>query len=209
MADSMTVNGTGSVSVQPDCVNVSLGVSMRADTVCGAQQSVNAVISAVREAVIEGGVNPADIRVSSVSVYPEYDYYSGSGENVIGYNASHQLDVVIRDVETAGGVIDAALSAGANSIYGLNFFVSNEEEYYEQALAAALASAADKAQFLAESTGVGLGRIVSITENTDYIYDSGSALAAKTEDAEIPAATELEAGTCTVTASVRVEYEIR
>jgi len=61
-------------------------------------------------------------------------------------------------------VIDAAVEAGANAIYGVSFGIDKPEDLASEAREKAIADALAKAEELAELNGVQVGEVVSISE---------------------------------------------
>ena len=74
--------------------------------------------------------------------------------------------MTIRKIDDLGKILDAAVTAGANNIYGVSFSVDDPSPYQQQARAAAVKDAQDKAGQLAKAGGLSLGKIVWISEGT-------------------------------------------
>ncbi len=138
MADDaqITVTGTGAVAYKPDTAMITLGVSEVAQGAVDAQSIVNGKIDAVKKALSEMGVAEKDIAVGDLSLWGTYDY-SGEMQKLTGYMASHSLTITTTDMDAVGPLIDAALSAGANQLNGVNFSVKNNSAAYDGALALA------------------------------------------------------------------------
>jgi uncharacterized protein YggE len=103
----------------------------------------------------------------------------------------------------AGALIDAAVAAGANTISGPTLSRTDVDALYNQALAAAVDDAAERASVLAQAAGRSLGRVIGITE-------AGSApvaFAAKASAAQD--STPVVSGPQETTATVSVTYELR
>ena len=83
---------------------------------------------------------------------------------VVGYTAQTTVTVTLRALDRAGAVIDAAVSAGANTVSGPALSSSDQAELYRNALRNAVADARAKAQALAAASGVTLGEVVSVVE---------------------------------------------
>ena len=65
----------------------------------------------------------------------------------------------------AGALIDAAVAAGANTVYGPSLSRSDADALYDQALEKAVADAKDRAALLAKAAGRELGRVTAIVES--------------------------------------------
>ena len=198
-------SGEGVVSIRPDQVRISIGVTTTANT---AQESgdqntaqVNAVLAALRQLL---GPN-ADIRTVSYSVTPNYRFPQGGGiPTLLGYTTNNTVAVISADLSVAGKVIDAATQAGATTIQGLSFGLRDPEPARSQALRAATMQARAHAEAIALGLGVRLGATVSAEEasavRTTTLALDGRAAGATT--------TPIEAGNLEVRATVVIEAQI-
>jgi uncharacterized protein YggE len=157
----ITVTGTGSVKAAPDQADFSFGVETQGDTPSEALSKNGAAVQKVIDALKAAGIAAADIQTQQVSVSPRYD---NKGQNIVGYTAVNSVNVTVRDLSKAGDVVDAAVKAGANQVFGPTFSISNQTALYQDALKKALADARTKAQTIAAAAGVSLGRVVNIVE---------------------------------------------
>ena len=203
----VTVNGTGIVTLKPDTATIILGVSETAKGAVQAQSTVNKKINAIKKALIKAGAKEADISVSDLSVWGNYDYSDSQQQKLVGYTASHSLNIKTSDMSKVGPLIDASLSAGANQLQGVTFSVKNNDDAYDQALKLAVEKAREKAEVLAAASGVKLGAVVALTEGTDYGYSPYPA--AKYAEADMgdgAAPTQVDTGMVSVTATVTVSF---
>ncbi len=192
--DTVTVSGSGSVSAVPTTAVFSFGVDSRAET-AKAALSANAremrrVIAAVKTA---GGNN---VGTQSVSLSQAY----GPDGTPSGFAAANVVSASVA-LDRAGSLIDAAVDAGANQVYGPSLAVADQEQLYRRALAAAVADARSSAQALAAAAGRSLGRVTSIVEGGGSgpmpLYEKAAAA---------DSGTPIEAGTQLTTAQVTVTY---
>ncbi len=162
---TISVSGTGSVSVDPDTAVVNLGIQVTAGTGAEAMAQVNGDATALTEALVAAGIAEEDIQTSGLSLYSTT---GDDGVTVTGYNASLTVNVTVRDIESVGPTIDAAQQAGGEgfTIGGVSFSFADPESVLEQARIDALANARAKAEQYAAAAGVELGAIVSISEMT-------------------------------------------
>lgn len=206
-AGTVTVQGTASINLKADYASVNLGVNTKGATVAEAQKANSEIMDKVIAAIKKQGVAEEDIVTNSFNVYPNYDYqYSKltEGDSVAGYQVENMLMVTVRDMGVLSGVLDAAMSAGANQSYGITFNSSKQAVTYDEALKDAIADGARKAGLMAEASGKTLGGLLSMEEN-QYSYNLYGA-SAKTMDAQAAAGTPILAGQITVTATVTLVY---
>jgi len=192
----ITVVGMGSANVTPDRASFTFGTVSQARTAAAAlaasSQAVDRIVATLRNA----GVARADIQTSEVSLSPRMN---DSGDTIVGYTATNSVTANIRRLADAGAVIDAAVGAGANQVYGPNLLASDQDAAYRNALRAAVAEARTKAETLASASGVALGRITAVAEG-------GSGPQPLTAAGERDSATVIEPGTQRIEATVSVTF---
>jgi uncharacterized protein YggE len=162
---TLTVTGKATVNAVPDQATLSLGVTTTGETAAAAMAANNDAASAVIARLIAAKVADRDMQTTGLSLNPNWVMNADGTEQVIqGYIASSTLTVRIAALETAGLVLDAAVTDGANTLNGLTFGLANPRPIEDDARKAAVADALARAQVLALAAGETLGPIVSITE---------------------------------------------
>lgn len=161
---TLTVSGYGEISYSPDeavVVFAALGYGETAAEALGrCAEKASTIISAIEEL----GISREDLKTSSITVNPRYDWEQ-KPPKLIDYEASYSLTVRVRDLTLVGKVIDAAFSAGADKMYGLQFTISEEKkaELLNEAIKAAISDAMRKAEAAASSLGLKVVRVESIS----------------------------------------------
>ncbi|HEX4931184.1 MAG TPA: SIMPL domain-containing protein [Gaiellaceae bacterium] len=194
----ITVQGTASVTSVPDRAELSFGVESQGQTAKAALAAnaveMRKVIAAVKAA---GGT---DVKTQSVSLSPRYN----ETNEVQAFVATNSVSATIKGLARAGAVIDAAVNAGANQIYGPSLSSSDQTELYRQALKAAVANARASAQVLAAAANVSLGRVTAIVENGG----GPQPLAYAADKAMVVESTPIEPGKQQTTASISVTFAV-
>lgn len=203
-AHTITVSGTGKVTVVPDVARVNLGVTLSKPTVKAARDGAATTMTAIIAALKALGIADADIQTSGLNLNPQYA--TGSSTRIVGYTISEQLQVTVRDLDKAGDVVDTATAKGATDVNGIWFEVSDPAKAQNDARAAAVTAARSSAQALAGAANVSLGSVVSISDATPTFVGYYPTFGAK--DTAAPAATPVQPGTQDVTATVTVIYAI-
>jgi uncharacterized protein YggE len=144
---------------------------------------------------VAAALKGAKIQTSGISLNPNF---TENGTSITGYTAS---TTVTADAELTklGGLIDAAVNAGANGVYGPVFSRSDRDKLYRDALKDSLKDAKAKAEALAAGAGLTLGEIKSVTEGA-------SAGPIPVDVRAMDSAAKIEPGTQTIEASVTVTY---
>jgi hypothetical protein len=205
------VSGEGKVPVTPDTAILSVGVQVQETDVAQAQAEAATAMTKVADALKAAGVADKDIQTQYFNIQPVYNYDNGKQQSVIvGYIVSNTVTAKIRKIDQTGSVIDAVVAAGGNAtrINSVSFTVDDPTPYQAQARAKAVADAADKAQKLAQTAGVNLGKATYINEstNTPVIYRSDMAASGAMA---VPApTTPISTGEIDITVDVQIAYAI-
>lgn len=204
---TLTVSGTGKVTVVPDVARVYLGVSLTKPTVKEARAEAAAAMTAILAAVKALGIAEADIQTTGLNLSPQYAQTNsqGSSPRIVGYAISEQIQVTVRDLDKAGDVIDAATAKGATDVNGISFEIADPAKAQDDARAAAVVAARASAGAMASAAHVTLGAVVSITDagGSSPIY-YGMAAPAPLADVKTP----VQPGTQDVSAMVTVVFEL-
>jgi uncharacterized protein YggE len=193
----ITVQGTASVASVPDRAEPSFGVESQGQTAKAALAANAAEMRRVLAALRAAGA--ADLKTQYVSLSPRL----GEQNEVQAYVATNSVAATIKQLARAGAVIDAAVDAGANQVYGPTLSRGDQSDLYAQALKAAVGNARASAQALAAAANVSLGRVTAIVEGGGAPAPMPLA-AAKVEDTSTP----IEAGSQQVTATVTVTFSV-
>jgi len=204
--ETVSVSGTGRVELTPDRAVFTVGVQTVGTTEAGALQENNARTSAIVAALKRLGAEDRQIRTSHVSVYPQQEVQGSRPPRVTGYQVSNAITVTRDDPAAVGALLQAAVDAGANTVSGVSFAVSDPARGRDAGLQAAFADARTKAEVLARAAGRGLGRAISITEGGAFRPPVPMmAGMAQARTAEVP----VESGTEELTFTVSVVFELR
>ena len=218
--NTITVTGTGSTFGTPDMAHLFIGVEIFDSDLSAAFAESNNRIDTIINAVMEAGVAREDIRTTGLNVFidrsgppmpvdaaassDEGGEPSGQPQN---YVVSNQIRLTIRDINRVADIINAAVDAGANNIFGLEFAIDNRDALLSEARAAAMADARARAEHLAEIAGVSLGEVVVITEGgggfAPFPFD-----AAMSEAGMGGGGAVIEPGQLSVSSQVQVTYSI-
>lgn len=208
-SEAFTVTGEGKVSVKPDIATVNVGVTAQGTTVEAVQNNLNKNINAVTLAVKQTGIDEKDIKTSNYNLSPTYDY-SSSVQRITGYQASSNLTIKVRKIDTANSVVDAATLAGANTVGGISFDVDDKTKAENDARKLAVADAKAKAELAATTTGFSLGKIINYQESTNN--NRMVPMYAKADMAVgtgAGVATQLSTGTTDIELTVTLSYEVK
>jgi uncharacterized protein YggE len=163
------VTGDGSVSVAPDHARVSGGVITRGKSVKEASDANAKLMTAVTAAIRDAGIEQKDIRTSRFSIQPVYAPPQPQAEpRLTGYSVSNQVSVTVHEIGKVGEVLDRMIAAGVTDIGNVAFLIADPSKALDQAREAAVADARRKAELYARASGVTLGSVAWITEDSSY-----------------------------------------
>jgi hypothetical protein len=162
---TISVTGSGIAFGSPDIAVATIGVHTQSENPSAAvsenTDKMNAVIAALKEL----GIEEKDIQTSNFSIYAQQNYEPTTGKpTTITYMADNSVTVKIRDLSKVGEALGQAVDAGANTIHGVNFTVSDQSKLEAEARDKAMADAKARAEQLARAAGVALGEPMTISE---------------------------------------------
>ncbi|MBN9160328.1 MAG: hypothetical protein BGO98_01290 [Myxococcales bacterium 68-20] len=178
----VTVLGKGEVSRKPDIARSTMGIAVTAPTVAEASRLANQQMTNLIAAIKKEGVADKDIQTANFSInFERHEPHpvvmsapakpGSAGVTAAAparagqYRVSNTVRVTIRDIEKAGRLLDAAVAAGANEVWGVSFEIDKPEALEAEAREKAAQDARARAEALAKTQGRTLGEVVSVSES--------------------------------------------
>lgn len=202
---SITVSGSGSVTVKPDMVSMKF-IVRNSGWNCPQVAEKNAVLTkSALEAIREIGIPASDISTYDYSITQD-NTHSYAGE----YTARNTIAVVVRNIDMTGKVIDAAIKSntGANGLTSFEYLVSDKSTALREARTLAVKNAQDAASLLAGASGCKVSSVLEIREDytssgrsNDMMFKAVSMEAGGTT-------TPIVEGNITITSNVTIKYEL-
>ena len=201
LAAGVITSGDATVSKRPDMASISVGVESQQSTASAAQSDLANKAAKLIARAKALGIADKDLNTAGYSVGP---YYSSSGQTIVGYRASEQLQLKWHSVDTVGKALDALVQEGGATNVGVSFGLADPKAAQAEARTLAIADARGRAQAMAAAAGVKLGQVIHVSDltfsgSTSPVYDIRGAA---------PAATQLPVGELNVTVTVEVDYAI-
>lgn len=200
-AQEIRVIGTGTVTAKPDILRIVVGVVAHDAQAAAAVDQMSKDLTNLMAALSDEGLPPADIQTTGLQLSERYSANRNGDEppKVVAFTASSAVNIVVRDLDRGGGILDRLLSAGVNQISGLRFDIDDKSALLEQARIAAVSDAIAKTALYAQAANVKVGAIMSISEATMGGGYNGGPMA-MAEMRSVPIA----AGTLDVSAQITV-----
>ncbi len=212
LARTITVVGRGEVKVKPEVAHTTVGVEALAPTVDAAMEDAQARMDAVLAALKKLGIADKDIQTSNFSINFERSQpgmpestKTDSTQPAGFYRVSNMVSITIRDLEQVGPVLDAAVKAGANNVWGITFGLDDTDALEVEAREAAVKDARARAESLAELTGVSVGDVVSVSE---VIGNVSGIMYSAAEGRGGGGGTPVEPGEVSFTTQIQIVYAI-
>ncbi len=213
---TVSVHGTGAVTVEADNATITMSVITRGENVAQASFENAEIMDKVQKAILNQGISNDNVTTENYSVYQETRYENGQTIPV-GYRVTNQVKVFVKDIDSVGGIIDAALTSGANQLSSLQYGITDTELAVKQARTVAVQQAQEAAQLIAGTSGAKLGKVLKIEESANQsnrrsvMYKATAfdgAMYETMEDAA-PAPTPIQAGKSIITVNIDAIYELK
>lgn len=198
---TISVTGTGNVSVKPDIVTLKFLVRTTDWNVSKAVEKNAVNTSNVLTALNEAGVSSSDISTFDYNISQDNsNTYPGQ------YTVRNTIAVVVRNIDITGAVIDAAVknNTGANGLTSFKYEVTDTSSALRQARTLAIQDAQDAASLLAGASGCKVSSVLSINEYQST-YSSNEVMF-KAMAADMSGNTQIQEGNVTVNSTVNITY---
>ncbi len=206
---TLNISAEASVEAEPDIAMLSGGVTTERASAKEALAANSEAMNGLFRAFEKAGIAKKDIQTSTFSLQPRYEYPNNNNKReqreLVGYTASNQVSVKVRDISKTGSIIDAMASQGGNTFNGVSFAVEEPKALQDEARRKAMADALDRANLYAQAAGYSIGRIVTIDESGGYSPQPQMASMRMMASDE---STPISGGEVSYSASVNVMFEL-
>lgn len=206
----VSLSVTESVALNPDIANLSAGVTTVEPTAVASMRANARQMTRVIDRIEALGIDREDIQTSGITLNPQYDYNQRTQQQVFrGYRVSNRVNIVVRDIDRAGEVLDQLVDVGATDIGGIGWDVEDSTPALEQARMTAFTTGRDRALAYAAMSGFSNVRLLEVSENVmssrpvayeDRIVVTGSSIGAPP--------TPTRPGMVNVSVTVNYSYEM-
>jgi uncharacterized protein YggE len=205
----ISVAGDGEAVAAPDVAYVSLGVQSDGQTAKQAMDANSTAMAATIDAIKKVGIPEANIRTTGISLTPQTSQPRPGDQAppaVVGYRATNSVVVTVDNVARVGDVLDAAISAGANTAGGVRFAIKDENALRQRALQAAGQSARSKADAIAASLGLHVTGVLAVAEESSGTPVGAETRAFTAQSAAAAPALPVQPGELTLRVRIRVTF---
>jgi uncharacterized protein YggE len=205
---SVSVTGTGKITVKPTIARINFGVSTHNDTANAAQTENDAIMAKITAALKAAGIKEEDIQTTGYSLQPRWVWDKTNEKNIQnGYDMNHNMTVIVRAIKDAGKTVSLIADNGANTVDGISFDVDDAtlEQTKLAALDLAMANARKRADVVAKAAGKTILSVQTVNVN-EYSYTPYPMYKAADTAVSGSGAAPVEAGTMDILMSVSVTY---
>ena len=122
---------------------------------------------------------------------------------VTTYYVQNRINITTKDLDAVGQIIDVAIRAGANQVQGIRFDIADKQSLQLQALELAVQQGMTKAKVMAESAGLLLGGLTTMSESYGSYAPMVTTMALRADSAP---ATPISPGDVEVSATVNMNF---
>jgi uncharacterized protein YggE len=205
MPRTISVNGVGVATAQPDVAVIHLGVEVINTDAGQAISESTDRMTALMAVLKEMQIQDSDIQTENYSMWLEQVYdRDGQPTDQVRYHVVNQLRVRLHALDKTGELLQKALEAGANTVNGISFSVADPEALQQAARELAVANAKAKAEQLAAGLGVKVGALHQVSEYGGSAPVMEAARVGMGGGGDVPVA----AGEFSVTVEIQVVFDI-
>lgn len=208
---NISVNGTGSLNVEPDMATFNISISQTKSTTSDALQATNKKVSEVLEALNEFNISKKDIKTNSINLNTEYEWIDNK-QQIKGQRASQSISVKLRNLNSIGPIIDRLGNINEISLGSISMSKEDTSEEMKQARVLSVIDAKTKAQELANAAGMKLGMPLSISygnsSNNNYYSPVLMKSALRADSVSESYSTQAPTGEIELFSSVSIIYEL-
>lgn len=209
IAPGIVTTGDGTAKVRPDVAIVTVGAVAQAATAAEAQAAVAERVDRILKRAKDLGIADKDTKNAGYSIQPQFASGPNQAPRITGYQATQQVSLTLRSVDGAGKALDALVQGEAGNTISLRFALDDAKPAQAEARRLAIEDARAKAEAMARTAGVRVGRVIAISDQSTPgpigpLFDvARSAAPAAQVGSQVPA------GDLDVVVRVQVQFEIQ
>jgi uncharacterized protein YggE len=166
------VNISESLRTPPDEASITVGTQAKAATATAAVAANKVKTEKLLASIRADGIRERDIQTQGIQLQPDYRWDSQPGgqgrQTLIGYIASNSVQIKTRDIDKLTSLLDALTTAGADTVYGPNFAISDPAPLRREARVRAMERGQAEAMEYARNNGFTSVRLLSVEEGVSY-----------------------------------------
>lgn len=167
------VNIAESLRTPPDEASLTVGTTAREPTAKAAVAANKVKTEKLLATIRSSGIRERDIQTQGIQLSADYRWDTPAPgapgkQSLVGYVASNSIQIKTRDIDSLTTLLDQLTSAGADSVYGPNFSISDPAPIRREARKRAMVRGAAEATEYAVNAGFTRVRLLSVEEGSSY-----------------------------------------
>jgi len=166
------VNISESLRTPPDEASMTVGTQAKASTATEAVAANKTKTEKLLATIRAAGIRERDTQTQGIQLQPDYRWDNEPGgrgrQTLIGYIASNSVQIKTRNIDTLTSLLDALTTAGADTVYGPNFGISDPAPLRKEARIRAMTRGQAEASEYAHNNGYTSVRLLSVEEGASY-----------------------------------------
>ena len=166
------VNIQESLRTPPDEASMTVGTQAKAATATEAVALNKAKTEKLLATIRAAGIRERDIQTQGIQLNPDYRWDNEPGgrgrQTLIGYIAGNSVLIKTRNIDKLTSLLDALTTAGADTVYGPSFAISDPAPLRKEARIRAMARGQAEATEYARNNGYASVRLLMVEEGVSY-----------------------------------------
>jgi len=230
---TISISAEGKVLAAPDLASLTVSVVTDGKDSKAVSDENTKKVNAILDFVKSKGIKSDDLETANYALVPKY-YYPYDYPRIpcpavsdvvppvsfpcppkyaliVGYELNQSVNVKVRDFSVLGDIISGSIERGANQVSGVNFSIEDPDKIKNEARQKAIESARARAEDLARTAGIGLGKVLTFSEGNLFypqpVYMNSGVAISSEKTAGVPAP-RIEPGTQEVSVTMNVTFEL-
>lgn len=168
---TITVTGQAKGQQKSQMAKFNVRVERVNDDKQRAIDEVNQTMSRIISQLKDFGIAEKDIKTTGINIYQREEAYYEEGRQKTRpgqWVVSNGIEIILRQVDRSSALSDLLGRSGATNIHGPSFYLDETESLVASLLGEAFKDAREKAEKLAQASGLRLGKVISIKEENSY-----------------------------------------
>ncbi|MGD9684423.1 MAG: SIMPL domain-containing protein [Candidatus Obscuribacterales bacterium] len=161
---TITTIGKSKIMAEPDRLLIIAAVDTHGKKLSATHEENERKVKAVLAVANKYKIPEQKVQTGGWSIQPSYKDGDYIRKNIEGFNVDKRISFQVDDLKTVTPLINDILEAGANKIENIQFQLTDERKYADEARILAIRAAREKASAIAAELGMKLGDAVKVVE---------------------------------------------
>ncbi|HEV8470073.1 MAG TPA: SIMPL domain-containing protein [Candidatus Limnocylindria bacterium] len=205
----IVTTGDATVRTRPDAAIVTVGAVVQGATASEAQALLSDRIGKVLERAKALAIAENDTKTVMYRIDPQYAYEQGKAPRLTGFQGNQQIALTLHGTDGVGKALDSLVQNDGATTATVSFTLLDAKATQASAREQAIQDARAKAQAMAKSAGVQLGKVISVSDVGTSPQIDAFKFAIPAPGPQGPSfAAQLPSGQLDVVVHVQVQFEI-